>query len=120
MWSLGDSPAVSVLLDEHECGYELKPAPRITKDMLYVHDQNERLIRWRICLLRFNCITADSRLRSYKQLQASNSTKTLPKGGVFVMTICIRRKAIEKLLLDQIVNLMLFSLKFLDQNIQTQ
>lgn len=46
MWSLGDSPAVSVLLDEHEYGYEMKPAPRITKDMRYVHDQKERLVRW--------------------------------------------------------------------------
>lgn len=46
MWSLGDSPAVSVLLDEHEYSYEMKPAPRITKDMLYVHEPTERLIRW--------------------------------------------------------------------------
>ena len=46
MWSLGDSPAVSVLLDDHEYGYEMKPAPRITKDMRYVHDQTERLVRW--------------------------------------------------------------------------
>ncbi|GIP19214.1 hypothetical protein J40TS1_48560 [Paenibacillus montaniterrae] len=46
MWSLGDSPAVSVLLDEHEYGYEWKPAPRITKDMRYVHHQKERLVRW--------------------------------------------------------------------------
>ncbi|WP_338540630.1 hypothetical protein [Paenibacillus tundrae] len=46
MWSLGDSPAVSVLLDDHEYGYEMKPAPRITNDMRYVHNQNERLIRW--------------------------------------------------------------------------
>ncbi|CAK4836554.1 unnamed protein product [Aphanomyces euteiches] len=45
MWSLGDSPAVSVLLDEHEYGYEYKPAPRITKDMHYVHYQSERMIR---------------------------------------------------------------------------
>ena len=45
MWSLGDSPAVSLLLDDHEYGYELKPAPRITEDMHYVHVQNERLIR---------------------------------------------------------------------------
>ncbi|KQY94394.1 nucleoside hydrolase [Paenibacillus sp. Root52] len=46
MWSLGDSPAVSVLLDDHEYGYEMKPAPRITNDMQYVHGQSERLIRW--------------------------------------------------------------------------
>lgn len=45
MWSLGDSPAVSLLLDEHEYGYEMKPAPRITKDMLYIHHQQQRLIR---------------------------------------------------------------------------
>jgi len=46
MWSLGDSPAVSVLLDNHEYGYNLLPAPRITKNMRYVHDQQTRLIRW--------------------------------------------------------------------------
>ncbi|WP_201024027.1 hypothetical protein [Paenibacillus sp. 32O-W] len=45
MWSLGDSPAISLLLDDHEYGYEYKPAPRITPDMYYVHDQTERKIR---------------------------------------------------------------------------
>lgn len=45
MWSLGDSPAVSLLLDPHEYHYEMKPAPRITPDMRYVHYQKERLIR---------------------------------------------------------------------------
>ncbi|RPK31470.1 hypothetical protein EDO6_02097 [Paenibacillus xylanexedens] len=30
---MGDSPAVSILLDDHEYGYEMKPAPRITNDM---------------------------------------------------------------------------------------
>lgn len=46
MWSLGDSPAVSVLLDEHEYSYDMLPAPRITKDMRYIHEQDLRLIRW--------------------------------------------------------------------------
>ncbi|MFC5451277.1 nucleoside hydrolase [Paenibacillus aestuarii] len=46
MWSLGDSPAVSVLLDDHTYGYTLKPAPRITADMRYIHEQEERLVRW--------------------------------------------------------------------------
>lgn len=46
MWSLGDSPAVSLLLDSHEYAYEMKPAPRITQDMRYVHNQKERFIRW--------------------------------------------------------------------------
>lgn len=46
MWSLGDSPAVSLLLDEHEYGYEWKPAPRIDVETLhYIHYQNERQIR---------------------------------------------------------------------------
>ncbi len=45
MWSLGDSPAVSLLLDSHEYCYEMKPAPRITPEMRYVHYQKERLIR---------------------------------------------------------------------------
>lgn len=44
-WSLGDSPAISLLLDDHEYGYELKPAPRIKKDHHYEHNQNERMIR---------------------------------------------------------------------------
>jgi purine nucleosidase len=45
VWCLGDSPAVSLLLDEHEYGYEMQPAPRIAEDMSYVHCQQERLIR---------------------------------------------------------------------------
>ncbi|WP_248927029.1 nucleoside hydrolase [Paenibacillus hamazuiensis] len=45
MWSLGDSPAISLLINQHRYHYELKPAPRFTKDMFYVHYQNERMIR---------------------------------------------------------------------------
>ncbi|SDZ57513.1 Inosine-uridine preferring nucleoside hydrolase [Evansella caseinilytica] len=45
MWHLGDSPIVSLLLDDHQYGYEMKPAPRITEDMRYVHYQNKRMIR---------------------------------------------------------------------------
>lgn len=46
MWHLGDSPIVSLLLDDHEYHYEMRPAPRVTIDMRYVHYQNDRLIRW--------------------------------------------------------------------------
>ncbi|MFA9455354.1 nucleoside hydrolase [Halalkalibacter sp. AB-rgal2] len=46
MWHLGDSPIVSLLLDDHQYGYEMRPAPRITSDMRYVHHQTERLVRW--------------------------------------------------------------------------
>ncbi|TVY11220.1 nucleoside hydrolase [Paenibacillus cremeus] len=45
MWALGDSPAIHLLLDDHAYHFELKPAPRFTKDMYYVHYQNERMIR---------------------------------------------------------------------------
>jgi purine nucleosidase len=44
-WSLGDSPAVGLLLDPHEYCYEWLPAPYVTKEMYYVHGQNNRLIR---------------------------------------------------------------------------
>lgn len=44
-WSLGDSPAVGLLLDPHEFCYEWVPAPYVTKDMYYVHEQNNRPIR---------------------------------------------------------------------------
>ncbi len=46
MWHLGDSPIVSLLLDDHQYDYEMKPAPRVTRDMRYVHYQKERLVRW--------------------------------------------------------------------------
>jgi len=45
MWSLGDSPCISLLLDDHEIHYTYKPAPRITPDMYYVHDGKNRAIR---------------------------------------------------------------------------
>jgi purine nucleosidase len=44
-WSLGDSPAVGLLLDPHEYCYEWIAAPFVTKDMYYVHEQNNRPIR---------------------------------------------------------------------------
>ncbi|MEK3697949.1 MULTISPECIES: hypothetical protein [unclassified Paenibacillus] len=44
-WSLGDSPEICLILDDHEFGYEMKPAPRITADMHFIHHQKERMIR---------------------------------------------------------------------------
>ena len=46
MWSLGDSPAVSLLLDDHEYSYTMRPAPHVNPDMSYAHVQTERLLRW--------------------------------------------------------------------------
>lgn len=44
-WSLGDSPAVGLLLDQHEYCYEEKPAPVVSQDMKYIHGENTRTIR---------------------------------------------------------------------------
>ncbi|MGI6116033.1 MULTISPECIES: nucleoside hydrolase [unclassified Clostridium] len=44
-WNLGDQPTVSVLLEAHECEWEWWPAPLVSKDMYYVHHQNNRPIR---------------------------------------------------------------------------
>ncbi|WP_163536288.1 nucleoside hydrolase [Gracilibacillus sp. YIM 98692] len=44
-WCLGDSPAVSLMIDDHKSAYRELSAPRITSDMKYVHYQKERKIR---------------------------------------------------------------------------
>lgn len=44
-WALGDSPAVSLLLDPHEYQYDWVPAPQITKEMAYVPSRLNRPIR---------------------------------------------------------------------------
>lgn len=46
VWHLGDSPIVTLLLDDHEYNYDWVPAPKITKEMNYIHYQKERYIRW--------------------------------------------------------------------------
>lgn len=46
VWVLGDSPTISLLLDDHQYGYEMKPAPHINPDMTYFHQEgNDRMIR---------------------------------------------------------------------------
>ncbi len=44
-WCLGDSPAIGLLLDQHEYCFDLRPAPRIGHDMRYEHIPGNRLIR---------------------------------------------------------------------------
>lgn len=45
-WGLGDQGTVTVLLEERErMNYDWQPAPRITPEMYYVHEQNNRAIR---------------------------------------------------------------------------
>lgn len=44
-WSLGDSPAITLLMDPHEYSYDWEPAPLITREMSYVHGQRNRPIR---------------------------------------------------------------------------
>jgi len=45
-WGLGDQGTVTVLLEERErMNYEWQPAPRISQEMFYIHEQNNRPIR---------------------------------------------------------------------------
>ncbi|WP_139996037.1 nucleoside hydrolase [Paenibacillus paridis] len=45
MWSLGDSPAVSLLIDDQEFDYDMVDAPHITSDMRYEEQKTDRKIR---------------------------------------------------------------------------
>jgi purine nucleosidase len=44
-WSLGDSPTIALLLDQHVLCYDWLPAPIVTPEMRYTHGQNNRPIR---------------------------------------------------------------------------
>jgi purine nucleosidase len=44
-WCLGDSPAVGLMLYEHEFHYDLIPAPEFSTDMFYIHNTHHRSIR---------------------------------------------------------------------------
>ncbi len=44
-WVLGDSPAIGLLLDEHEYCYDDMPAPRIARDMKYILRKHAQPIR---------------------------------------------------------------------------
>lgn len=45
-WGLGDQASVTVLLEENNRGnWDLKPAPSFSKEMYYIHKQNNRPIR---------------------------------------------------------------------------
>lgn len=44
-WSMGDSPAISLILDQHVFDYQMIPAPRVTEEMYYIHEQKNRPIR---------------------------------------------------------------------------
>jgi len=45
MWMLGDSPAVSLLLDDHAFEYDWREAPHILPDMRYESGHGGREIR---------------------------------------------------------------------------
>lgn len=45
-WVLGDSAAIGVLLDQHEYCFSVYNAPRIDENMNYIHDPNDRKIRY--------------------------------------------------------------------------
>ena len=45
MWSLGDSPTIGLLLNQQRFYYDWVPAPIVTEDLRYIHNQNNRPIR---------------------------------------------------------------------------
>ena len=45
VWFLGDSPAVGLMLCDHEFDYDWVPAPEITSEMAYIHTGKHRPIR---------------------------------------------------------------------------
>ncbi|WP_419872335.1 nucleoside hydrolase [Candidatus Pristimantibacillus sp. PTI5] len=72
-WSLGDSPVVSLILDdlEYSDGFVTVPAPRITSEMHYVHHQTERLIRvYRNVDVRFTLEDMYAKLELFATKQA--------------------------------------------------
>lgn len=44
-WGLGDQGTVTVLLEENRKNWDWKPAPIFSKEMYYIHEQNNRPIR---------------------------------------------------------------------------
>lgn len=44
-WTLGDSAAIGLLIDDQAFDYEVVPVPRVDSDMLYSHDCGNRKIR---------------------------------------------------------------------------
>ncbi|MDI4646356.1 nucleoside hydrolase [Cohnella hashimotonis] len=73
-WGLGDSPAVSLILDDLEFsdGFVTMPAPRITPEMHYVHHQAERLIRvYRNVDVRFTLEDMYAKLALFARKQAA-------------------------------------------------
>jgi inosine-uridine nucleoside N-ribohydrolase len=44
-WVLGDQPTVSVLIEPHEHAYVWMPAPQVSSEMFYIHEQKNRPIR---------------------------------------------------------------------------
>ncbi len=44
-WSMGDSPTIGLLMNPQRFDYEWKPAPIVTEDLRYIHNQNNRPIR---------------------------------------------------------------------------
>jgi purine nucleosidase len=73
-WGLGDSPVVSLILDDLEFsdGFVTVPAPRITPEMHYVHHQTERMIRvYRNVDVRFTLEDMYAKLELFAKKQAA-------------------------------------------------
>jgi len=75
-WNMGDSPAVSLLIDDQNFDYELRPAPEIEEDMSYAHSGTRRPIRVYTSVdSRFILEDLYAKLQLYHELQASRRGK---------------------------------------------
>ncbi|MFD2116586.1 nucleoside hydrolase [Paenibacillus yanchengensis] len=75
-WQLGDSPAVSLLLDDHAFEYDDVPAPHVEKDMTYTARDTDRTIRvYRSVDSRFTLEDMYAKLELFHQYQLQSEGK---------------------------------------------
>ncbi len=71
-WNMGDSPAVSLLIDDQNFDYELRHAPEVREDMGYVHSGTGRQIRvYNSVDSRFMMEDLYAKLQLYHELRVS-------------------------------------------------
>lgn len=71
-WNMGDSPAVSLLIDDQNFDYELRHAPEVREDMGYVHSGTGRQIRvYNSVDSRFIMEDLYAKLQLYHELRVS-------------------------------------------------
>ena len=81
-WCLGDSPAVGLMLYEHEFHYDIIPAPELSLDMTYAYSTLHRSIRvYNYIDSRFVLEDFFSKLKLFTQKEASYRAREEKKGN---------------------------------------